>query len=88
MQTQPRSRADAQDAAGTMTGKTILFTGASRGMGRFAAIELARRGAKVVIVGHNYQRGAAAVEMIHCYSLIHDDLPRRHGRCRASVCAC
>jgi NAD(P)-dependent dehydrogenase (short-subunit alcohol dehydrogenase family) len=47
-----------------MKGKTVLFTGASRGMGRFAAIELARRGAEVLVVGHNRARGAAAVEAI------------------------
>jgi NAD(P)-dependent dehydrogenase (short-subunit alcohol dehydrogenase family) len=37
-----------QDSASdtSMKGKTVLFTGASRGMGRFAAIELARRGAE------------------------------------------
>jgi NAD(P)-dependent dehydrogenase (short-subunit alcohol dehydrogenase family) len=45
-------------------GKTVLFTGASRGMGRFAAIELARRGAGIIVVGHNQARGAAAVEAI------------------------
>jgi len=38
--------------------------GASRGMGRFAAIELARLGAEVLVVGHNQARGAAAVEAI------------------------
>ena len=55
-----------QDAAAdwTMKGKTVLFTGASRGMGRFAAIELARLGAEVLVVGHNQARGAAAVEAI------------------------
>jgi NAD(P)-dependent dehydrogenase (short-subunit alcohol dehydrogenase family) len=47
-----------------MTGKTVLFTGASRGMGRFAAIELARLGAEILVVGHNQARGAAAVEAI------------------------
>ena len=45
-----------------MTGKTVLFTGASRGMGRFAAIELARRGARILVVGHNEARGTAAVD--------------------------
>ena len=30
-------------AAWSMTGKTVLFTEASRGIGHFAAIELARR---------------------------------------------
>jgi NAD(P)-dependent dehydrogenase (short-subunit alcohol dehydrogenase family) len=47
-----------------MKGKTVLFTGASRGMGRFAAIELARLGAEILVVGHNQARGSAAVEAI------------------------
>ena len=47
-----------------MKGKKVLFTGASRGMGRFAAIELARRGAEILVVGHHEARGAAAVEAI------------------------
>jgi NAD(P)-dependent dehydrogenase (short-subunit alcohol dehydrogenase family) len=47
-----------------MTGKTVLFTGASRGMGRFAAIGLARLGAEILLVGHNQARGDAAVEVI------------------------
>jgi NADPH:quinone reductase-like Zn-dependent oxidoreductase len=33
----------------SMKGKTVLFTGASRGIGRSAAIELARRGAKILV---------------------------------------
>src|SRR5216683_7659142 len=48
----------------TMKGKTVLFTGASRGMGRLAAIELARRGAEILVVGHHEARGADAVEAI------------------------
>ena len=48
----------------SMTGKTVLFTGASRGMGRFAASELARLGAQILVVGHNQARGEAAVEAI------------------------
>ena len=47
-----------------MEGKTVLFTGASRGMGRFAAIELARLGAQILVVGHNEARGTAAVQEI------------------------
>jgi NAD(P)-dependent dehydrogenase (short-subunit alcohol dehydrogenase family) len=57
-----QSQDEAADTS--MKGKTVLFTGASRGMGRFAAIELARRGAQILIVGHNDARGAAAVEAI------------------------
>src|SRR5258708_27151119 len=50
-----------QDGASdtSMKGKTVLFTGASRGMGRFAVIDLARRGAEILVVGHNDARGAA-----------------------------
>ena len=47
-----------------LKGKTVLFTGASRGMGRFAAIELARLGAEVLVVGHHQARGAAAAVAI------------------------
>jgi NAD(P)-dependent dehydrogenase (short-subunit alcohol dehydrogenase family) len=35
-----------------MRGKTVLFTGASRGMGRLAAIKLAQLGAEILVVGH------------------------------------
>ena len=47
-----------------MHGKTVLFTGASRGMGHLAAIGLARLGAEILIVGHNQARGAAAAEAV------------------------
>src|SRR5215470_13231573 len=60
------ARIRTQDAAAdwSMRGKTVLFTGATRGMGRFAAIELARLGARILVVGHDQARGAAAVEAI------------------------
>jgi NAD(P)-dependent dehydrogenase (short-subunit alcohol dehydrogenase family) len=48
----------------SMDGKTVLFTGASRGMGHHAALELARRGAEILVVGHNQARGAAAAGAI------------------------
>ena len=48
----------------SMNGKTVLFTGASRGMGLFAAVALARLGAEILVVGHNQARGAAAVDAI------------------------
>ena len=49
--------AEAAIADWTMNGKTVLFTGASRGMGRFAAIVLARLGARILVVGHTQARG-------------------------------
>ena len=60
------SRIRTQDVATdwSMKGKTVLFTGASRGMGRFAAIELARLGAEILVVGHHEARGEAAVGAI------------------------
>ena len=65
MQAAPtRSPGDGRAAVWTMKGKTVLFTGASRGMGRFAAVELARHGAKILVVGHSHARGSAAVEAI------------------------
>lgn len=47
-----------------MKGKTVLFTGSSRGMGRIAAIRLAELGAKVIVVGHDDTRGTDAVDAI------------------------
>jgi NAD(P)-dependent dehydrogenase (short-subunit alcohol dehydrogenase family) len=60
------ARIRTQDAAAdwSMTGKTVLFTGASRGMGRLAAIELARLGAEILVVGHHEARGEEAAGAI------------------------
>ncbi|QKX55954.1 uncharacterized protein TRUGW13939_03053 [Talaromyces rugulosus] len=45
-------------------GKTILITGASEGMGRSAAIQLAQKGANVVIVSRSPPKLEAALELI------------------------
>ena len=47
-----------------MRGKTCLITGASDGIGYVAARELARMGARVVMVGRNAAKTDAAVERI------------------------
>jgi retinol dehydrogenase-14 len=44
-----------------MHGKTMLVTGATSGIGLYTAIELARRGARVVMVGRDPARTDAAV---------------------------
>jgi NAD(P)-dependent dehydrogenase (short-subunit alcohol dehydrogenase family) len=50
----------------TLTGKTALVTGASRGIGRASALALARAGAQVLVhYGHAARDAAAVVAEIH-----------------------
>jgi len=44
-----------------LSGRTVLLTGATSGIGRAAAVELARLGARIVTVGRSSQRGETAV---------------------------
>lgn len=45
-----------------LTGRVAVVTGATSGLGRQAAVELARRGAHVVVTGRDEGRGRAVVE--------------------------
>lgn len=51
-----------------MTGKTVVITGASRGIGKAAALGLAKLGATVGVVARDATRGQAAVEDITAIS--------------------
>jgi NAD(P)-dependent dehydrogenase (short-subunit alcohol dehydrogenase family) len=48
----------------SMDGRVCLVTGATQGIGKITALELARMGAKVSIVARNAERGQAAAEDI------------------------
>jgi NAD(P)-dependent dehydrogenase (short-subunit alcohol dehydrogenase family) len=45
-----------------LRGKTVLITGATSGIGEATAIAVARRGARVLVVGRDQARGAAVVQ--------------------------
>ena len=47
-----------------MRGKVCLITGATSGIGKAAALQLAQLGATVVMVGRNPQRTATAIQEI------------------------
>lgn len=48
----------------SMSGKTCLVTGATSGIGEIAALEVAKKGAKVVLVGRNREKAEATADRI------------------------
>jgi NAD(P)-dependent dehydrogenase (short-subunit alcohol dehydrogenase family) len=48
-----------------LEGQTALVTGATAGLGRAIALQLARDGANVIVHGRNAERGAETVQAIH-----------------------
>jgi NAD(P)-dependent dehydrogenase (short-subunit alcohol dehydrogenase family) len=56
---------DRQSAGDTsMSGKTVIITGSTDGLGREVALRVANLGAHVIVHGRNQQRGAAVVDEI------------------------
>ena len=53
----------------SMEGMVCLVTGGSRGIGFQTALGLAKKGAFVVLVGHNRQRGESASHRINAYAM-------------------
>jgi NAD(P)-dependent dehydrogenase (short-subunit alcohol dehydrogenase family) len=49
---------------GTLTGKYVLVTGATSGMGKVTALRLAEQGATVVVAGHNAEKTQEASQEI------------------------
>jgi 3alpha(or 20beta)-hydroxysteroid dehydrogenase len=49
---------------GVLTGKVVIVTGATSGIGKGCAIEMAKEGAKVVVTGRNEERGANTVRLV------------------------
>lgn len=48
-----------------MTGKTVLITGASSGIGLETAIDLAKRGAKIIIACRNFEKAFTAKRKVN-----------------------
>ena len=59
-----KSQLSNQPSTLSLTGKTILVTGGTGGIGEVTARELARQGAEVIIVGRNLERTQAALQRI------------------------
>ncbi len=53
-----------ENTSGGMSGKVVLITGGTSGIGRAAATALAAMGAEVVVTGRDRERGEAALEEI------------------------
>jgi NAD(P)-dependent dehydrogenase (short-subunit alcohol dehydrogenase family) len=49
---------------GVLSGKVVIVTGATSGIGKGCAIEFAKAGAKVVVTGRNEERGANTVRLV------------------------
>jgi NAD(P)-dependent dehydrogenase (short-subunit alcohol dehydrogenase family) len=81
-----RDREDALEAALDFTGRVVLITGGTKGIGRSIAQRFEDAGASVVVCGRNEPEGAASGRFIACdvrdpeqVGAMVDDISRREG---------